>query len=172
MLASKGPGRARWAQLQCALGCDEGLGLPVRRRLQRTRLLSTGARENDIWCDILCCLLSGVYGDSVLHVCSSERSSVMGALSALCICWVYDVHFMCCACIAHHHVLRISFSLYLPSHHLLSQECPSLADPLGGFGNEAGRDCSGRGHCDYQTGLCKCFGGFHGAACNKQSVTF
>jgi len=52
------------------------------------------------------------------------------------------------------------------------QECVSRADPLGGYGNEAGRDCSGRGHCDYGSGQCKCFGGFHGEACNKQSVTF
>ena len=28
-------------------------------------------------------------------------------------------------------------------------ECPSGPDPLGGFGNESGRDCSGRGVCDY-----------------------
>jgi hypothetical protein len=52
------------------------------------------------------------------------------------------------------------------------QECLSRSDPLGGFGNEAGRDCSGRGHCDYESGTCKCFGGFHGAACNKQSITY
>jgi hypothetical protein len=51
-------------------------------------------------------------------------------------------------------------------------ECPSMADPIGGFGNEAGRDCSDRGHCQYKTGECKCFEGFHGAACNKMSVTF
>eukprot|EP01041_Mallomonas_annulata_P006541 gene6541-13235_t len=34
------------------------------------------------------------------------------------------------------------------------QECPSGPDPLGGYGNEAGRDCSGRGVCDYTTGIC------------------
>jgi hypothetical protein len=52
------------------------------------------------------------------------------------------------------------------------QECPSREDPLGGFGNEAGRDCSGRGHCDYKSGLCNCFRGFHGAACNKVTELF
>jgi hypothetical protein len=52
------------------------------------------------------------------------------------------------------------------------KECPSRGDPLGGFGNEAGRDCSGRGRCDYGTGLCTCHNGFHGAACNKQSVLY
>ncbi len=58
--------------------------------------------------------------------------------------------------------------LFLDLH--LSQECPSRADPLGGFGNESGRDCSGRGNCDYTTGLCKCYTGYHGAACDKYSV--
>ncbi|RYH24362.1 hypothetical protein EON65_16860, partial [archaeon] len=45
------------------------------------------------------------------------------------------------------------------------KECPSRADPLGGFGNEGGRDCSGRGVCDYRTGTCQCFPGFVGVAC-------
>lgn len=40
------------------------------------------------------------------------------------------------------------------------------------IGNEAGRDCSGRGNCDYKSGLCQCYKGFHGAACNKQSITY
>ena len=52
----------------------------------------------------------------------------------------------------------------------LLQECSSRPDPLGGFGNESGRDCSGRGHCDYELGRCRCHAGFHGEACNKQSI--
>lgn len=51
-------------------------------------------------------------------------------------------------------------------------ECPSKADPLGGFGSEAGRECSGRGKCNFQTGLCRCHKGFHGAACNLQAILF
>jgi len=47
-------------------------------------------------------------------------------------------------------------------------ECPSLTDPQGGYGNEAGRDCSGRGLCDYAKGKCKCFHGFYGSACEDQ----
>lgn len=50
------------------------------------------------------------------------------------------------------------------------QECPSSADPLDGYGNEAGRDCSGRGLCDYQNGVCECFSGFYGTRCDKQTT--
>lgn len=52
------------------------------------------------------------------------------------------------------------------------KECPSGVDPLQGYGNEAGRDCSGRGICNYQTGLCKCFKGFYGEACDNEMVVF
>ena len=38
-------------------------------------------------------------------------------------------------------------------HHI---ECPSGPDTLKGLGNEAGRDCSGRGICDYGKGRCRC----------------
>jgi hypothetical protein len=38
-------------------------------------------------------------------------------------------------------------------------ECPSGADVMKGPGNEAGRDCSGRGLCKYETGFCDCFVG-------------
>lgn len=47
-------------------------------------------------------------------------------------------------------------------------ECPSGPDVLGGFGNETGRDCSGRGDCDYGTGRCVCFNGFAGYMCQYQ----
>jgi hypothetical protein len=50
------------------------------------------------------------------------------------------------------------------------QECPSGADPLSGYGNEAGRDCSGRGVCDYSSGICACFTGFFGTKCQHQST--
>ena len=50
------------------------------------------------------------------------------------------------------------------------QECPSGADPLGGYGNEAGRDCSGRGICDYSNGLCTCFTGFYGTKCQLSTT--
>lgn len=50
------------------------------------------------------------------------------------------------------------------------KECPSGPDPLGGYGNEAGRDCSGRGLCDYKEGLCACFSGFWGTRCQHQTV--
>lgn len=47
-------------------------------------------------------------------------------------------------------------------------ECPSNKDPLGGEGGAQGRDCSGRGVCDYTTGTCVCSSGYHGEACDVQ----
>lgn len=32
------------------------------------------------------------------------------------------------------------------------------------------RDCSGRGLCDYTSGLCNCFSGFYGEACQVQTI--
>jgi len=52
------------------------------------------------------------------------------------------------------------------------QECPSGADPLDGYGNEAGRECSGRGLCDYTAGICGCFSGFYGTHCQYQTTLF
>lgn len=49
------------------------------------------------------------------------------------------------------------------------RECPSGKDPLLGYGSKEGRDCSGRGLCDYSSGLCNCFSGFFGYMC--QNVT-
>ena len=39
-----------------------------------------------------------------------------------------------------------------------------------GPGNEAGRDCSGRGICNYNLGICTCFLGFYGGACQFQTT--
>ena len=50
------------------------------------------------------------------------------------------------------------------------QECPSGTDILSGMGNTKGRDCSGRGLCDYDSGLCKCFAGYYGTKCQQQTV--
>ena len=52
------------------------------------------------------------------------------------------------------------------------QECPSGPDPLDGYGSEAGRDCSGRGSCDYTQGTCSCFSGFFGTRCEYQTTLF
>lgn len=52
------------------------------------------------------------------------------------------------------------------------QECPSGNDPLDGYGNEAGRDCSGRGLCDYGAGICGCFSGFFGTRCQYQTTIY
>jgi len=52
------------------------------------------------------------------------------------------------------------------------QECPSGQDPLDGYGNESGRDCSGRGICDYSAGLCTFFSGFFGTRCQHQTTLY
>lgn len=53
-------------------------------------------------------------------------------------------------------------------------ECPSGTDPMGEVITGAAsasraKDCSGRGLCDYGTGVCKCFKGFFGERCESLS---
>mmetsp|Transcript_1121 Transcript_1121/g.1173 ORF Transcript_1121/g.1173 Transcript_1121/m.1173 type:complete len:217 (+) Transcript_1121:246-896(+) len=49
-------------------------------------------------------------------------------------------------------------------------ECPSGSDVMRGPGNEQGRDCSGRGVCDYSLGICVCYHGYFGTRCQHQSA--
>jgi len=47
------------------------------------------------------------------------------------------------------------------------KECPSSDDPLAFEGNSEGRDCSGRGNCDYGTGQCTCYAGYTSNDCSE-----
>jgi len=49
------------------------------------------------------------------------------------------------------------------------EECPTQSDPRFAKGNTFGRDCSGRGICDYSSGICQCFAGFYGTACQVKT---
>jgi len=49
-------------------------------------------------------------------------------------------------------------------------ECPSGPDVMKGPGSTQGRDCSGRGLCDYTTGTCACFSGYYGTKCEYQTI--
>ncbi|CAN0532374.1 unnamed protein product, partial [Scytosiphon promiscuus] len=40
----------------------------------------------------------------------------------------------------------------------------------GRSGNLCQVDCSNRGSCDYETGLCDCYTGYYGHNCGLQSV--
>ena len=50
------------------------------------------------------------------------------------------------------------------------EECPSGKDVLLGYGASEGRDCSGRGLCNYDSGLCECFTGYFGTRCQYQTI--
>lgn len=52
------------------------------------------------------------------------------------------------------------------------KECPSTTDPMGGPGSESGRECSGRGTCNFESGVCRCFRGFFGTKCENQRTNF
>ncbi|GBG33027.1 Tenascin [Hondaea fermentalgiana] len=51
-------------------------------------------------------------------------------------------------------------------------ECPSGTDPMGGPGATSGRECSGRGICDYGSGVCSCFETYGGDKCEIQKQSY
>ncbi|TMW69031.1 hypothetical protein Poli38472_001187 [Pythium oligandrum] len=50
------------------------------------------------------------------------------------------------------------------------KECPSGPDVLLAYGKDEGRDCGGRGKCNYESGDCECFPGYYGTACESQTT--
>lgn len=50
------------------------------------------------------------------------------------------------------------------------KECPSGDDVLLAYGRTQGRDCGGRGKCNYDSGDCECFPGYYGTACESQTT--
>ena len=46
----------------------------------------------------------------------------------------------------------------------------STSAPVGSSGNKCHVECSNRGLCDHESGVCNCFAGFYGSACNIQDA--
>jgi hypothetical protein len=70
------------------------------------------------------------------------------------LCFLYYIVFFVALALFSH-----LFSPLLSSHH---HHIPA----------EAGRDCSGRGHCDAANGTCHCYAGFFGGSCGAQLVLY
>ena len=53
---------------------------------------------------------------------------------------------------------------------MVETDCYNITAPgsmyIGEPGNKCHVDCANRGICDYRTGLCQCFDGLYGAACD------
>ncbi|EGB12801.1 hypothetical protein AURANDRAFT_19500 [Aureococcus anophagefferens] len=52
------------------------------------------------------------------------------------------------------------------------RRCPSHDDPMTAADETDCANCSNRGTCDYGNGLCKCFKGHTGVACERQTTIY
>ena len=57
-----------------------------------------------------------------------------------------------------------------PNQHTHPNVATVVCRKQGLAGNLCHVDCSNRGACDYQTGLCECYTGYYGYNCGLQSV--
>ena len=83
---------------------------------------------------------------------------------------------------SHMHIFSRVLTHPLISEHTFTHTCtlvPPLTLPLyippcdaPTPGNESGRDCSGRGVCDYNVGMCDCFMGWFGDKCQHKVIMF
>ena len=83
-------------------------------------------------------------------VCLSQKSLAISALTVYESPWDAEKHVGC----------KCDIGYRGPD--CSQKECPSGSDIMGGDGNIEGRDCSGRGLCNYGAGLCHCFTGYFG----------
>lgn len=107
-------------------------------------------------------------GQLVLAVEKSKRLNISVEI-------VHDV----CACDCFHTVL-ILYVGHCPTGNdpltsIDETDCTGLATPNGGYltgvnGNKCFIECSNRGICNYKTGICRCFPGFTGYACQINDV--
>lgn len=138
----------------------------------------TGTCFCDLGFDGLACERTTCPNDcSFAGICMTQKLMAEQAGRTYTSPWDAEKHYGC-VCDMGHRGIDCSectcwtrfIAVYSRSNHVV--ECPTGPDVLNGYGGKEGRDCSGRGICDYKVGVCICFTGFYGAACEHQVIYF